>query len=312
MKFRQSGAALAVSLILVVVASMLGISAMNSSQLGERIAGNERQVSEAFMAAETGLAVAKSRLDANPSLWDKNNDVVDLDSLNAAPREVRAGLVWEVVSATDEGDDLRVVTEGRVEATGTFRRIEAVYKKAVSGLAPINIIGRVGRFDAAKSDAFQVEGRKDADGNYVGPAIATTGKDTNKQYVMDGDVCVSVAEAQSNQDIILGGIDEKRLGNYKGGIEEVEFENPFGSAEGLMNFINEIRQSVEDNPDIKGTAPDDMGTSDEPKITIVEGDLLLGGNDSGAGVLLVVGNLTFSGTPSFEGLIIVTIDTYSF
>src|SRR5690606_17969888 len=101
MKFRQSGAALAVSLILVVVASMLGISAMNSSQLGERIAGNERQVSEAFMAAETGLARAKSKMDekvlSDAGFWDKGETEIRTD-LNIGPNEVRDGLVWELLS----------------------------------------------------------------------------------------------------------------------------------------------------------------------------------------------------------------------
>jgi hypothetical protein len=46
-----------------------------------------------------------------------------------------------------------------------------------------------------------------------------------------------------------------------------------------------------------------LGTNAAPVINVVQGDYSLGG--SGSGILLVTGTLTMSGTPSFNGLILV-------
>jgi Tfp pilus assembly protein PilX len=52
----QRGAALVVGLVLLLVATTLGVAALTSTVTEERIAGNQKQISEAFMAAETGIA----------------------------------------------------------------------------------------------------------------------------------------------------------------------------------------------------------------------------------------------------------------
>lgn len=52
---RTRGAALIVSLIMLVVMSLLGVTSMSTSRLEERMAGNARDRSYAFEAAETAL-----------------------------------------------------------------------------------------------------------------------------------------------------------------------------------------------------------------------------------------------------------------
>jgi type IV pilus assembly protein PilX len=52
---RQKGAALIVSLVLMVVLTALGISAMNMSTLELTMAGNTQSAQLAFQAAETGI-----------------------------------------------------------------------------------------------------------------------------------------------------------------------------------------------------------------------------------------------------------------
>jgi type IV pilus assembly protein PilX len=51
----QSGAVLIVAMIILVVLTMLGVTAMNTSSLQERIASNTQEQVHAFQAAETGL-----------------------------------------------------------------------------------------------------------------------------------------------------------------------------------------------------------------------------------------------------------------
>jgi len=51
----QSGAVLIVAMIILVVLTMLGVTAMNTSSLQEKIASNTQEQVHAFQAAETGL-----------------------------------------------------------------------------------------------------------------------------------------------------------------------------------------------------------------------------------------------------------------
>lgn len=52
---RQRGAALAISLIFLLILTLLGITAMSGSTVQERLAGNQRDLELAFEAAEAAL-----------------------------------------------------------------------------------------------------------------------------------------------------------------------------------------------------------------------------------------------------------------
>ena len=56
----QSGAVLIVSMIILVVLTLLGVTAMNTSSMQEKIASNTQEQVHAFQAAETGLNQAFS------------------------------------------------------------------------------------------------------------------------------------------------------------------------------------------------------------------------------------------------------------
>lgn len=58
---RQQGAALVISLVLLMVCLMLGVSSMQASLLDERLAGNHLASVRAQMAAEVGAAVAVNK-----------------------------------------------------------------------------------------------------------------------------------------------------------------------------------------------------------------------------------------------------------
>jgi len=61
---RQSGAVLIVALIILVVLTLLGVTAMNTTSLQERIAANTQESAQAFQAAETGYSQAFADDDA--------------------------------------------------------------------------------------------------------------------------------------------------------------------------------------------------------------------------------------------------------
>jgi type IV pilus assembly protein PilX len=59
---RQSGAVLVVSLLLLLVMTLLGLGAAQSTRLQERMAGNQRDLELALQGAEAGLRAAEDRL----------------------------------------------------------------------------------------------------------------------------------------------------------------------------------------------------------------------------------------------------------
>ncbi|MBW6477301.1 MAG: hypothetical protein K0A95_09535 [Chromatiales bacterium] len=59
---KQTGAALIVSLILLMVLTLLGVTAMNNTIMEERMAGNMRDLQIAFQSAEVGLRMGEDAL----------------------------------------------------------------------------------------------------------------------------------------------------------------------------------------------------------------------------------------------------------
>ena len=61
---RQRGAVLVIALMMLLVMTILGVTAMQMSRVEERMAGNTRDINLAFQGAEAGLRDAEGRLDA--------------------------------------------------------------------------------------------------------------------------------------------------------------------------------------------------------------------------------------------------------
>jgi type IV pilus assembly protein PilX len=59
---RQKGAALVISLLMLLVMTVLGIAAMQVTRMEERMAGNSRDVNLAFQGAEAGLRDSEERI----------------------------------------------------------------------------------------------------------------------------------------------------------------------------------------------------------------------------------------------------------
>ncbi|MEO8019281.1 MAG: PilX N-terminal domain-containing pilus assembly protein [Pseudomonadota bacterium] len=59
---RQRGAVLVVALLMLLVMTVLGVTAMQMSRMEERMAGNSRDINLAFQGAEAGLRDSEERL----------------------------------------------------------------------------------------------------------------------------------------------------------------------------------------------------------------------------------------------------------
>jgi len=65
----QEGGVLIISLIILLVMTLLGVSAMTGSGLQERMVGNQKRMIQASMAAESGAILALQWLRMHPEAW---------------------------------------------------------------------------------------------------------------------------------------------------------------------------------------------------------------------------------------------------
>jgi type IV pilus assembly protein PilX len=70
--FRQHGAALVVSLMLLIVVALVGLATVRGTIMQQKMASNTYDREQAFQAAEAGLRVATALLPSNPGMVARN------------------------------------------------------------------------------------------------------------------------------------------------------------------------------------------------------------------------------------------------
>ena len=107
-KQHQRGAVLAVSLVILLLMTLIGLSAMQSTSLEERMAGNTRDRNLAFQAAESGIRDAETFINglvANPVRLENEflaeGPLLDLDTLE---HDYQADATWQAASSMAYGE----------------------------------------------------------------------------------------------------------------------------------------------------------------------------------------------------------------
>lgn len=291
---RRRGVVLIVVLVLLLVASILAVAGMAQAIVDERIAGNQRQVTEAFKAAEAGLLRAAAWWD--DSSGGERHDQLhwnDLEgaitALHAQDRVLRAGVSWSIQALHFDGDEVQIVSRGQVEGSGTVREVSARYRRALTlvpdGLAPIVLGGPVADFVLRDDAVLRVP---EGDADEPGPAILTA------------------SEADAEQ--VRAALSREELSLLVGGVEPAGAQGDFPTPASLQALVEAITESA-DTQD--GPVPWDLGTVEAPTVSVIRGtdggraDLHLSGPVSGAGILIVTGSLYFEQAPDFTGMILV-------
>jgi hypothetical protein len=79
---------------------------------------------------------------------------------------------------------------------------------------------------------------------------------------------------------------------------------PLATVGGLENLVSSIQATADQTFPGGYSGSINLGTSSNPMVTVINGDYNLS-NNSGAGLLLVTGALTFNGNPNWNGVILV-------
>jgi hypothetical protein len=113
----QKGSVLIISLLILMVMTMFGVSTMLSSNLQERMVTNQKQMIEASMAAESGAAMAIQWLQVHPEAW---GDMGAWKASDALPSNVASmsgfgsGVIYWIESIHFNGDTAMIVSHGGV------------------------------------------------------------------------------------------------------------------------------------------------------------------------------------------------------
>lgn len=91
---KQDGVVLIISLIMLVLLTIIGITAMQVSNLEEKMAGNSKEYNSAFQAAETTLRSAETYINSLATLGDFNDSLPGFLSEGTADPDYKASSTW--------------------------------------------------------------------------------------------------------------------------------------------------------------------------------------------------------------------------
>jgi Tfp pilus assembly protein PilX len=208
----------------------------------------------------------------------------------------------ETTSCVKPNHPVYVLTTLAVTPSGSRRMIQAeVAEDQINFQAPaaLTLDGAGDTFNGGNSSNFTVSGIDQG-----GCGAAASGVNVPAVGVTDA----------PDIGIVDSGIPKNRTGNYVGvdgstpDVSNVSSTLPqnLQTVQSLQNLVADLKNDVT-QPVINGPAtnPSNMGTSSNPQIMYVNGDLTLTGNTVGNGILIVTGTLTAKGTTGWNGLVLV-------
>ena len=199
-------------------------------------------------------------------------------------------------STTDTNDVATLVSIAQID--GATKTIEATVRRGSFPPIPaaLTLNGGIGLFDAANSNLFQIDGNDQAgsgsDENAIG--VITAGDDTT----------VTDAIPDNRADNYIGdGGEEPDVADISG-----ELAGLLTTTDGLESLVSSISAAATESYypawDGSTTLGNDIGAADNHRVTVVHGNCTFGPAD-GYGVLLVRGALIVTGNFSWTGLILV-------
>lgn len=141
---RQSGAALVVGLLLLLVLTVLAISGVNTSSLNLIMAGNTQYSQSAFQAAESGIeaAMAGNEFNPDPNLAPEKQENVQVGALAKATTTTTSQLCGAPQPALPGSSlDAFSTYHFEIDSTGeSFRGATARNVQALAVIAPADSV----------------------------------------------------------------------------------------------------------------------------------------------------------------------------
>lgn len=316
MKCHECGEALLVSLLLVLSATLLGVAGITTSILQERIAANQKQIVETYMAAETGIAAAVDWLDnVDDGCWNDIDTCRDeaIAAIHADyDTQLSATVFWQIVGLdftppTASGDPIVVTIRSRGSAGDTRRLVEVEYRRDPFPVPPFaNADSAMTCYGAGCN--IVLRGTPELDGSDWG---------VPEDFDCGGASASSTGcrNAMLASNLVIPGLYLPDGGTYTttGASTIVGEPSPVVTEliEGAMSvaqweaYLASLEAYTPQT--FNGTNPAVLGTRTSPAFAQIVGDITVGSGIDGAGLLVVRagGKLTLSGNSHYEGMIIL-------
>ena len=334
----QKGLVLPIALVFLVVLGVMGGAAVVMTRGDLKISGNYKNSETAFYVAEAGIENAREALRAanevSGNIFSYSDELAVAAGVNLILDGYASGTDDEPISAGSLGNGSYTVYlsndagDGPLNQTDSNKTVvltsvatgplgsQAIIESTVKtfDLFPppgsITLLGSGASFTGNMSNAKDLHGDDQCGSGAPKPVIAASDSadvpgikasiDSSKPatyYSKDSDG--NSVTAATDPDAITQTISSSTLAsiysNY--GINLID-------AHSLNNFVTDLKQ-LADTVAPGGTDANSVyvGAPGDSRIVVVDGDFNL--NDSGAGILLVTGELTFQGTIQYDGLILV-------
>lgn len=333
----EHGIALLTSMMILLFLTLAGAALMTSTRVDVQVATNYRTGVQSLFLAEAGIEAGRQTLRLSGNTPGENLVIAagadgvleesrDLDTLLASDdlpllpvatgqrtagqimtdtAGDAAGLyhVWLRNDVTDgetaTADSNQVVTlVSRARVGDAVRTIEAVVRRTELPDIPaaLTLNGPVGTFNGANSNIFHVNGFDQCGGGENHSAIGVI-SDADDTFVTDA----IPSNRWSNYTGESG--EEPNVTDISGDLTGTDY-NSVDGLESIVEGMEQTATTVYDPPFGGSTAISDIGSSTDPEIVVVNGDMTFGPGD-GYGVLVVRGALTLSGNFNWTGIILV-------
>ena len=295
----EKGLVLVVALLLITVLILLSSTAINTTTTDMKIAGNYREGVKALYDAEAGIHYTIGLL---------RSSTITLPPLPSGTTTTPTitpptGFSFSEITLTNLGSNRYQISARGNAAVGSRNVLQAIFTQASS--IPSVTEGAVAMY--GNNPTFTAEGSSDIRGtdwnvpaNFgcTGAACrpTTAGPATAVAGVYTGETAAQGASVTG------GGI----VGNPAYGSPNWRQGGGTNSEQTWLDFVNNVVNS--------GLSVDTMGTRTTPTINVVTSGQTWNGNNHGAGILIVLdgGACSWTGTATFEGLIILVGGNSSF
>jgi Tfp pilus assembly protein PilX len=319
----EKGIALVVVIMMLLTFTVLGVAAINITNVGTKITSNTRTSKQAFYLAESGLERARELLrtqlvegtslsamlataanggtltnsTTNPSFSGSNNTpFVNTTILGAGSFKVYLTNDSGSCTPPASGND-SVTSTTDCNGTVTLTSIGsgpdnavAIVQMTTTKNGGINLPDLPGAITLAGPDTVFLKGSSNASdiSGVTHPAVAVNSAPAQTTVVND---------IISNPD---------RSSNWTGAggspsVQNLVFGSPWDNISDLQTLFTKLKTNADYTS--TGASGFTYGTTTNQKIVVIDGDLTVGPG-SGAGILLVTGNLILDGNFNYSGIIL--------
>src|SRR4030042_4132346 len=310
----ENGIALVTVILMLLALSVIGIIAVNLTNVGRKITSNTKTTKEAFYVAEAGVERAREllrpRMAGGRTLNSELNSVkgpdgVLVNSDNAAAFSATDDLPY--INTTSMGTESFKVylTNDAVDGVTSTTDTNSIVTLTSFGYGPDNS-------EAIIQTAIQRVPIPPPPGAITmpGPDVSFAGGDSNSSTYNGGATHPAIAvNSSAGQTSVINGIPSNRRDNYTGGglstpsVQNTGFSDPWGNLPQLQTLSNNLSSLAD------FTSPTDpgftLGTTADPKVVVIDSNYSMTGGASGAGILLVTGDLPLSGNISYDGILLL-------